>query len=88
MNSQFFQAVADLLRLIESLNAPANEYGVLDSGQTLELSKALHERIKETSEFNAFERLGGNHYCFDDEEWIVQTEGIDADAIASLFEVN
>lgn len=51
MNFRFFQALADLLRLIESLNAPTNEYSILDSGQTLELSKALYEQIKDTSEF-------------------------------------
>ena len=67
-NSQSFQVVADLLRHIESLSVPADQYGVLDSGQTLELSKALHGRLNDTSEFRAFENLGGNWYCFDDNE--------------------
>jgi len=70
-NSQSFQVVADLLRHIESLSVPADQYGVLDSGQTLELSKALHSRLKDTSEFRAFENLGGNWYCYDDNEWEV-----------------
>ena len=70
-NSQSFQAIADLLRHIESLSVSADQYGVLDSGQTLELSKALHARLKNSSEFQAFEKLGGNWYCFDDNEWEV-----------------
>ena len=68
-NSQFFQVVADLLRHIESSGVPTDQYGVLDGGSTLELSKALHARLKNTSEFRAFESLGGNWYCFDDNEW-------------------
>ncbi len=70
-NSQSFQVVADLLRHIESLNISTDQYGILDSGQTLELSKALHARLKDTFEFQAFENLGGNWYCFDDNEWEV-----------------
>jgi hypothetical protein len=70
-NSQSFQVVADLLRHIESLNISTDQYGVLDSGQTLELSKALHAQLKDTSEFRAFENLGGNWYCYDDNEWEV-----------------
>lgn len=89
MNSQFFQAIADLLRHIEGLGIPSDQYGVLDSGQTLELSKALHERIQGTPEFRAFESVGGNHYCFDDDdEWVVVEPGISATAIADLFEVS
>jgi hypothetical protein len=70
-NSQSFQVVANLLRHIEDLDIPTDQYGVLDSGQTLELSKALHTRLKDTSEFQAFENIGGNWYCFDDDEWEV-----------------
>ena len=70
-NSQSFQAVADLLRHIESSGVSSDQYGVLDGGQTLELSKALHARLKDTSEFRAFENLGGNWYCYDDNEWEV-----------------
>lgn len=70
-NSQFFQVVADLLRHIESLSVPADQYGILDGGSTLELSKVLHARLKATSEFRAFETLGGNWYCYDDNEWEV-----------------
>ncbi len=70
-NSQSFQVVADLLRHIESLNISTDQYGVLDGGQTLELSKALHTRLKNTSEFRAFENLGGNWFCYDDDEWEV-----------------
>lgn len=66
-NSQTFQTIANLLQLIESLNIPTSEYGILDSGQTLELSSALHEQIKETSQFKAFEAVG-NWYCFDEAE--------------------
>ena len=71
LNSQFFQTVADLLRHVENLEVPADQYGVLDSGQTLELSSALHARLKDTSEFQAFENIGGSWYCFDDNEWEV-----------------
>jgi hypothetical protein len=70
-NSQSFQVIADLLRHIESLNISTDQYGILDGGETLELSKALHTRLKETSEFQAFENIGGNWYCFDDNEWEV-----------------
>jgi hypothetical protein len=70
-NSQFFQVVADLLRHIESLSAPADQYGILDGGETLELSLALHAQLKDTSEFQAFEAIGGNWYCYDDDEWEV-----------------
>ncbi len=70
-NSQSFQVVADLLRHIESLNISTDQYGVLDGGQTLELSLALHTRLKDTSEFRAFENLGGNWFCYDDNEWEV-----------------
>jgi hypothetical protein len=87
MNSQFFQAVADLLRHIENLGVPSDQYGILDSGQTLELSKALHEQIKDVPEFKAFESVGGSWYCFDDfDEWVVVEPGVTAVAIADLFE--
>ncbi len=85
LNSQFFQVVADLLRHIESLNIASDQYGVLDGGSTLELSTALHERIKETNEFKAFEQVGGNHYCYDDNSWTLQS-GVTASAIANIFE--
>ena len=88
MNSQFFQAVADLLRHIESLNAPANEYAILDGGGTLECSSWLHEQIKETACFKTFESVGGSWYCYDDLEWIAQTEGVSASTIAVLFEAS
>lgn len=88
MNSQFFQAVADLLRHIESLNVPSDQYGVTDGGQTLELSKALHERIKDVPQFKTFDNAGGCWYCFDDEDWFVMEPGVTADAVASLFEVS
>jgi hypothetical protein len=88
MNSQFFQAVADLLRHIESLGIPSDQYGILDGGQTLELSSSLHQQIKDTAQFKTFESVGGNHYCFDEfDEWVVVEPGITADAIAELFEV-
>lgn len=70
-NSQFFQVVADLLRHIESSGVSSDQYGILDSGQTLELSKALHTQLKDTPEFQAFESIGGNWYCYDDNEWEV-----------------
>jgi hypothetical protein len=70
-NSQSFQVIADLLRHIENLNISTDQYGILDGGQTLELSLALHTRLKETSEFRAFENLGGNWFCYDDNEWEV-----------------
>jgi hypothetical protein len=70
-NSQSFQVVADLLRHIESLNISTDQYGILDGGETLELSRVLHTRLKDTSEFQAFENIGGNWYCFDDNEWEV-----------------
>ncbi len=70
-NSQSFQTVANLLRHIENLNISTDQYGILDNGQTLELSKALHAQLKDTPEFRAFENLGGNWYCFDDDEWEV-----------------
>ncbi|HEY9649557.1 MAG TPA: hypothetical protein V6C95_02760 [Coleofasciculaceae cyanobacterium] len=89
MNSQFFQAVADLLRHIESLNVPSDQYGVLDGGQTLEVSKALHERIQGTPEFTMFESVGGSWYCYDEfDEWVVVEPGVTAAAIAELFEVS
>jgi hypothetical protein len=88
MNSQFFQAVADLLRHIESLGVASDQYGILDAGETLELSKALHEQIKETACFKTFESIGGSWYCYDDDEWIAQTEGVSANTIADLFEVS
>ncbi len=81
LNSRFFQTVADLLRLIESLGAPADQYGVLDGGETLELSKALHERIKATSEFKTFENIGGSHYCYDD----TAENGIQLSELANIF---
>jgi hypothetical protein len=70
-NSQSFQVVANLLRHIEDLDIPTDQYGILDGGETLELSKALHTRLKDTSEFQAFENIGGNWYCYDDNEWEV-----------------
>ena len=70
-NSQSFQVVADLLRHIESSGVSSDQYGILDGGQTLELSKALHAQLKDTSEFRAFENIGGNWYCYDDNEWEV-----------------
>lgn len=85
LNSQFFQAIADLLRHIEGLNVASDQYGVVDGGETLELSKALHERIKETSEFKAFENVGGNHYCYDDDSWTVKG-GIQLSELANIFE--
>ena len=69
--SQFFQALADLLRLVEGLGAPTDQYGVTDGGETLELSKALHTQLKDTPEFQSFEAQGGNCYCYDDNEWEV-----------------
>lgn len=88
MNSQFFQAVADLLRHIENLGIPSDQYGVLDSGQTLELSSSLHERIKDVPEFKTFESVGGSWYCYDDDDWLVVESGVTAAALSSLFEVN
>jgi hypothetical protein len=89
MNSQFFQAVADLLRHIEGLGIPSGQYGILDGGQTLELSKALHERIQGTPEFRMFESVGGSWYCFDEfDEWVVVEPEISATAIAELFGVS
>jgi hypothetical protein len=70
-NSQSFQVVADLLRHIESSGVSSDQYGILDGGQTLELSLALHAQLKDTSEFQAFENIGGNWYCYDDNEWEV-----------------
>jgi hypothetical protein len=75
LNSRFFQVVANLLQHIEGLNVASDQYGVLDGGETLELSKALHERIKEASEFKEFEEKGGSWYCFDDTSWTVQSDG-------------
>jgi hypothetical protein len=86
LNSEFFQTVANLLRHIESLGVAPSEYGILDSGQTLELSTALHEQIKETLEFKAFENVGGNHYCFDDDSWTVES-GIQLSHLNAIFEV-
>ncbi|HEY9653656.1 MAG TPA: hypothetical protein V6C95_23545 [Coleofasciculaceae cyanobacterium] len=89
MNSQFFQAVADLLRHIEGLGIPSDQYGILDSGQTLELSQALHEQIKDAPQFQAFESVGGSWYCFDEfSDWEVVEPGISASAISELFEVS
>lgn len=68
MNSQFFQAIANLLRLIENLNAPSDQYGVADSGQTLELSEAVYNQIKDSSELKEYESLGGSWYCYDSNE--------------------
>jgi hypothetical protein len=70
--SGFFKAVGSLLELIENLNAPSDQYGILDAGETLELSTALHNQIKDTSEFQDFESNGGCSYCYDDGEWEVR----------------
>ncbi len=79
---QTYQAIANLLRYIEGLNVASFQYAILDGGSTLELSKALHAQIKETPEFKAFESIGGNHYCFDDDEWVVES-GVTSKAIPS-----
>jgi hypothetical protein len=71
--SSFFDAVAKVLKLIESLNTPSDWYGVVDSGETLELCSTVYTLIKDSSEFQAFEAQGGNYYCFDDDGgWEVQ----------------
>lgn len=88
MNSQFFQAVADLLRHIEGLGVASDQYGIVDAGQTLELSSWLHEQIKDVPEFKAFESVGGSWYCYDNDEWLVVESGVTANAIADLFEVS
>ncbi len=67
---------------IEGLNVASDQYAILDGGSTLELSKALHAQIKETPEFKAFESIDGNHYCFDDDEWVVES-GVTSKAIPS-----
>ncbi len=85
LNSQFFQTVANLLQHIEGLGVASDQYGILDSGSTLELSQALYERIKETYEFKAFEQVGGSHYCYDDDSWVVES-GVTSKAIATIFE--
>jgi hypothetical protein len=83
LNSQTFQAIADLLRRIEALNTPSDQYCVADGGETMELSTAVHEQIKESSEFQTYTQLGGSWYCFDDDSWTVESG---ASAIATIFE--
>lgn len=70
--SSFFQSVANVLRLIESLDAPSDQYGVVDAGETLELSKSVYNQIKNAPEYRDFEASGGGSYCYDDDEWEVQ----------------
>lgn len=71
LNSGFFQALADVLRLIESLNVSSDQYGVLDAGQTLELSIELYTQIKDSFEFQSFEEKDGCWYCYNDDSWEV-----------------
>ncbi|MFB8788636.1 MAG: hypothetical protein U7123_07235 [Potamolinea sp.] len=65
--SAFFKAVADVLKVIENLGTPSDQYGVVDAGETLELSSALYKQIKNSSEYRNFESNGGGSYCYDDE---------------------
>ena len=70
-NSSFFKALADVLEIIENLGTPSDHYGIVDAGETLELSLALYNQIKDLSEFHSFEGNGGTYYCYDDDSWEV-----------------
>lgn len=80
LNSQTYQAIANLLRHIEGLNVAADQYSILDGGQTLETSQALYEQIKESPEFKAFQEVGGSQYSYDDNDDVDWSK-----AIASIF---
>lgn len=58
-SSTTYQIISDLLRHIESLGFPKSDWCIYDSGQTLELTTELYNRIRETPEFEAFEFIGG-----------------------------
>lgn len=71
LNSDFYFAIASLLKLIESLNIPADQYGVLDGGETLEISMAVRDHLQPLPEFARFQEMGGSYYCYDDNEYVV-----------------
>jgi len=70
--SSFFKAIAGILELIENLGIPSDQYGVVDNGEALELSKNVYGRIKDTPEYLDYEANGGGSYCYDDNEWEAQ----------------
>ena len=85
-SSATYQVVANLLRHIESLGFPKSDWGVCDAGQTLEVTTELHSKICETSEFKAFEAIGGGCLLEDENPYLPELDGISAAAIATIFE--
>ena len=85
-SSATYQVIANLLRYIESLGFPKTDWGICDAGQTLEVTTELHSKICETSEFKAFEAIGGGCLLEDENPYLPELDGISAAAIAYIFE--
>lgn len=85
-SSGTYQTISNLLRHIESLGFPKSNWCIYDSGQTLELTTELYNRISETPEFKAFESIGGCHYLQDDNPFLPELDGISPFSISAIFE--
>jgi hypothetical protein len=85
-SSATYQIISNLLRHIESLGFPKSDWCIYDSGQTLELTTELYNRISETSEFKAFESIGGCYSLEDGNPYLPELDGISLFTISTIFE--
>jgi hypothetical protein len=84
--SATYQVIANLLRHIESLGFSKSDWCIYDSGQTLELTTELYNKISQTAEFRAFESIGGCYSLEDNNPYLPELDGISAAVIATIFE--
>ncbi|HEY9672033.1 MAG TPA: hypothetical protein V6D11_11345 [Waterburya sp.] len=72
--STLHRAIADVAEFLEG-NAVADQWGFLDSGQTLEIYSSVLEDCRQQEAWTAleqrYEAVGGNIYCPDDTSWEV-----------------
>ena len=83
-SSTTYQIISNLLRHIESLGFPKSDWCIYDCGQTLELTTELYNLLSQTSEFKAFESIGGCYSLEDDNTYLPELDGISLFTIATI----
>jgi hypothetical protein len=83
-SSATYQVIANLLRHIEGLGFPKCDWCIYDSGQTLELTTELYGKISQTTEFQAFESIGGCYVLEDDNPYLPELDDLSLFAIETI----
>lgn len=74
-SSQTYFILGNLLQLLEQFGV--KEYGICDSGATLEISPRLFEKIQHSSEFQAFRNIHGSWILTPEKDWYYEPEEFD-----------